>query len=74
MAVTPSGRLTVRAPDERFVPEGTAVTDRAGRIHGRVYRVFGPVGRPYLSIRLRRAPRPADARALVGATLVTERE
>jgi rRNA processing protein Gar1 len=69
VAVTPSGRLTARAGSARFYPEGTVVTDRTGTIRGRVARVFGPVDRPYLSVRLRRAPRPHEAAALVGTPL-----
>ena len=74
LAVTPSGRLTVRARDARFYPEGTPVTDRTGAIRGRVVRVFGPVAHPYLSVRLRRPPRPAEAATLVGSTLIAEEE
>ncbi len=73
LAVTPSGNLTARAPGSVFPPEGTFVTDRSGRLRGRVARVFGPVARPYLSIRLARPPRPSEGAALVGATLLRER-
>jgi rRNA processing protein Gar1 len=73
LAVTPTGGLTARSFDDAFPPEGTRVTDRTGRLEGRVARVFGPVKRPYLSIRLPRPPRPEDGAALVGATLLRER-
>jgi rRNA processing protein Gar1 len=73
VAVTPTGNLTVRSSNERLTLEGTPVVDRTGRIHGRVARVFGPVARPYLSVRLRRAPRPEEGVGLVGSTLRTEK-
>jgi rRNA processing protein Gar1 len=53
-------------------PEGTNVTDARGVVHGRVVRVFGPVARPYLSVRPRRPPTPAEGVALLDATLVRE--
>jgi rRNA processing protein Gar1 len=71
-AVTPAGHLTVRAFGPDVVPEGTLVTDARGALHGRVVRVFGPVPRPYLTVRARRPPTPAEGVALVGATLVRE--
>lgn len=74
MAITPSGLLTARASDPRAPAEGATVTDLQGRLHGRVVRVFGPVARPYLSIRPRRPPSPAEAAALVGAPLRREPE
>jgi len=73
VAITPAGHLTARAAGAEFPPEGTAVTDRTGRLRGRVARVFGPVGRPYLAIRLPRPPGPADGAALLGQTLVVEK-
>jgi rRNA processing protein Gar1 len=73
VAVTPTGNLTVRSPNDHFTPEGTPVVDRTGRIRGRVTRVFGPVHQPYLSIRLRRAPRPDEGVGLVGSTLLREK-
>ncbi len=72
LAVTPTGLLTARSPDATFAPEGTSVADATGRLRGRVVRVFGPVARPYLSVRLRRLPRPTEATALVGSMLVRE--
>ncbi len=72
VAVTPTGLLTARSPGSTFAPEGTPVADGTGRLHGRVVRVFGPVARPYLSVRLRRPPRPNEAAALVGSMLVSE--
>jgi len=60
----------VRAAGRDVVPEGTPVTDRTGTLRGTVARVFGPVERPYLTVRLPHPPRPADGAALIGATLV----
>lgn len=73
LAVTPSGQLTVRALPGVVAPEGTAVRDRTGRVHGRVARLFGPIDRPYLTVRLRRAPSPSDGVALVGSSLIREK-
>ena len=73
LAVTPSGGLTARSMGAGFPTEGTNVTDRTGRLRGRVVRVFGPVSQPYLSVRLPRPPRPEDGAALVGAVLLRER-
>jgi len=64
--------LTVHAPGPAVVPEGTGVADTRGIVRGRVLRVFGPVARPYLSVRLRRAPTPAEGAALLGAEVVRE--
>jgi len=72
VAFPPSGFLTVRAYGPAVVPEGSTVTDARGIVHGRVARVFGPVSRPYLSVRLRRAPTPAEAAGLLGAGIVRE--
>jgi rRNA processing protein Gar1 len=71
-AVTPSGHLTVRAFGPEVAPEGTNVTDSRAVLHGRVVRVFGPVARPYLSVRARRPPTPAEGIALLDATLLRE--
>ena len=71
-AVTPSGFFTVRSVGADVAPEGTNVTDARGVVHGRVVRVFGPVARPYLSVRPRRPPTPAEGVALLDATLVRE--
>ncbi|HZY91472.1 MAG TPA: H/ACA RNA-protein complex protein Gar1 [Thermoplasmata archaeon] len=73
LAVTPTGHLTVRARGNSYPPEGTPLSDRTGKLRGRVARVFGPVERPYLSVRLARPPRPAEAAALVGTQLLRER-
>jgi rRNA processing protein Gar1 len=70
--VTPAGRLTARCPGSEFAPEGTRVTDRRHVIHGTVARVFGPVARPYLSVRLARPPTPAEGIALIDTTLIRE--
>jgi rRNA processing protein Gar1 len=72
LSVTPSGRLTVRAPSSEVAPEGTAVRDGRGILRGKVVRVFGPVARPYLSVRPRRTPTPAEGVALLGASLVRD--
>ena len=72
LAVTPSGHLTARAAGREFPPEGSSVVDSTGRLHGRVVRVFGPVERPYLSIRLPRLPRADEGSAVVGATVYRE--
>jgi rRNA processing protein Gar1 len=67
VAFTPSGFVTVRAPSSAFAPEGATVRDANGLLEGRVVRVFGPVARPYMLLRPRRAPRPVDGAALLGA-------
>ena len=72
VAVTPSGTLTVRAPSSAVTPEGTLVADARGIVRGRVLRVFGPVARPYLSVRPRRTPTPAEGASLIGAEIVRE--
>ena len=72
LAITPAGHLTVRAPGAESATEGTNVMDARGGFRGRVVRVFGPVSRPYLSVRPRRAPTAAEGVALLGATLVRE--
>lgn len=69
-AITPSGNLSARAAGDWTPPEGTTVVDGSGRFVGRIIRVFGPVARPYLSVRPRRPPREAEAALLLGATLV----
>jgi rRNA processing protein Gar1 len=71
-SVTPQGNFTVRAPGPDVVPEGTAVRDARGVLHGRVVKVFGPVARPYLTVRPRRPPTPAEGVALLDATLTRE--
>jgi rRNA processing protein Gar1 len=72
LAVTPAGHVIVRARSADVVPEGTPVQDARGTLRGRVVRVFGPVARPYLTIRPRRAPSPAEGLAWIGAALRTE--
>ncbi len=71
-ALTPSGTATVRAFGTEIPIEGTRVTDRMGRLSGRVVRVFGPTTRPYWSVRPRRPPREAEVALWLGATLVEE--
>ena len=72
LALTPSGFLTVRSPGEEVVPEGTPVVEPKTGVRGRIVRVFGPVARPYVSVRPRRPPTPAEGVALLGATMVRE--
>ena len=62
----------MRAGGTDVAPEGTLVTEPRGSFRGRVVRVFGPVRRPYYSVRPRRAPTPAEGVALIGATIVRE--
>ncbi|HTW56261.1 MAG TPA: H/ACA RNA-protein complex component Gar1 [Thermoplasmata archaeon] len=69
VALTPSGTVTVRAHSAAIVPEGTSVADARGAFQGRVVRVFGPVARPYYSVRPRRPPSPAEGAQLLGAEL-----
>ena len=66
VAFTPSGFVTVRCAGATFAPEGAGLRDGSGRLEGRVVRVFGPVARPYLLLRPRRAPTPVDGAALLG--------
>ena len=73
LSISPSGSVTLRSPGPEFVPEGGIVRDRRGRFRGRVVRVFGPVGRPFLSIRPRRTMPAEVGAALLGQTLVEER-
>ena len=72
LAVTSAGHLTVRASSSDVVPEGTYVRDPSGTTRGQVVRVFGPVARPYLSVRPRRTPTAEEGTALLGKTLVRE--
>jgi len=72
LAITPAGHLTLRAPSAEVVSEGTLVGDPAGSVRGQVVRVFGPVARPYLSVRPRRTPSATEGAALLGRTLVRE--
>ena len=72
LAVTPAGHFTLRAPGPDVVPEGTLVADASGILRGQVVRVFGPVRRPYLSVRPRRTPSASEGTALLGRTLVRE--
>jgi len=69
LSVTPTGSLTLRASGRTVAPEGTVVLDRSGREIGRVARVFGPVERPFLSVRPRGPLRPVEAAQLLGTTL-----
>ena len=67
VAFTPSGFVTIRSGTSEFAGEGTTVRDARGLLEGRIVRVFGPVARPYLLLRPRRAPSPIDGAALLGA-------
>jgi rRNA processing protein Gar1 len=69
-AITPTGHVTARTVGKWVPTEGTTVIDSSGRFSGRIVRVFGPVARPYVSVRPRRPPREAEAALLLGATLV----
>ncbi len=69
-AITPTGHVTARTAGKWVPLEGTTVVDPTGRFAGRVVRVFGPVARPYVSIRPRRPPRDAEAALLLGTTLI----
>lgn len=69
VALPPSGTVTVRAHSAAIVPEGTTVVDERGSFQGRVARVFGPVARPYYSVRPRRPPTGTEAAALLGTEL-----
>jgi rRNA processing protein Gar1 len=72
LAVTPSGLLTLRAPGPDVVPEGTRVRDARGVLRGVVVRVFGPVRRPFLSVRPMRTPSPSEGVALLGTAILRE--
>ena len=67
VAFTPSGFVTVRARSSEVPLEGSTVRESRGRLEGRVVRVFGPVARPYVLLRPRRAPTPVEGAALLGA-------
>lgn len=67
VAFTPNGLVTVRSPSEGYPTEGSTVRDPRGLLEGRVVRVFGPVARPYVLVRPRRAPSPIDAASLLGS-------
>jgi rRNA processing protein Gar1 len=62
----------LRALGPEVVPEGTLVGDPKGTVRGQVVRVFGPVSRPYYSVRPRRTPSALEGAALLGRTLVRE--
>ncbi|MEM0129390.1 MAG: hypothetical protein QXG65_04435 [Thermoplasmata archaeon] len=72
LAITPNGSITVRAAGSDAVAEGTRVADPRGRFRGRVVRVFGPVSRPYLSVRARRPLSIEEGASLLGRTLVLD--
>jgi rRNA processing protein Gar1 len=72
LSVTANGYLTVRAGSADVAPEGTTVRDSRGIFRGKIVRVFGPVARPYLSVRPRRTPTPAEGMALLGSSVIRE--
>jgi rRNA processing protein Gar1 len=61
--------VTVRAHSSSIVPEGSPLADARNMFQGRVVRVFGPVARPYYTVRPRRPPTPAEGAQLLGAEL-----
>ena len=67
VAFTPSGFVTVRCRSEAYAREGSTVRDGRGHLEGKVVRVFGPVARPYLLLKPRRAPGPSVGAGLLGA-------
>ena len=67
VAFTPTGMVTVRARSSEVPAEGAHVRDARGVLEGRIVRVFGPVARPYVLLRPRRAPSPVDGASLLGA-------
>ena len=69
-AITATGHVTARTAGKWAPLEGTNVVDVTGRFSGRIVRVFGPVARPYVSVRPRRPPREAEAALLLGTALV----
>ena len=73
VSVNPSGLVTVRCASERFPKERSRLVDRSGTIHGEVLRVFGPVSRPYVSVRLVRPLGAAEGARLVGSPLSLQR-
>ncbi len=72
LAVTPTGNFTVRASGPDVTPERSRVADDRGNVRGVVVRVFGPVARPYYSVRPRRALTPAEGLKIIGSTLWVE--
>ncbi len=64
--ITADGTVILRG---REVPEGTLVESPHGRFIGRVTKVFGPVRRPYLSVRPRKPMAPGDLLRLMGQSL-----
>jgi rRNA processing protein Gar1 len=70
IGISPSGLLTARASTTPPVPEGSEVAAGAPVLRARVVRVFGPVARPYYSLRPARPVRLAEASRLLGANVV----
>lgn len=70
VAVGADGLVVLRG---REVPEGTLVEGGRGRFVGRVVKVFGPVQRPYLSVRPRRGLPPEEMLVLLGTPLTVRR-
>ncbi len=72
LAITPAGAVTVRAPSSEIAPEGTYVSEPRTRFQGRVLRVYGPVSRPYLSVRPRRPLTAEQGLDLLGRSLLRD--
>ncbi|MHB1434945.1 MAG: H/ACA ribonucleoprotein complex subunit GAR1 [Thermoplasmata archaeon] len=69
LAITPKGSLTVRSTGPEYPREGAIVGVPHGSFEGKVVRIFGPVARPYWSVRPRRVPSVEEGVALLGSTL-----
>ncbi|MHB1932033.1 MAG: H/ACA ribonucleoprotein complex subunit GAR1 [Thermoplasmata archaeon] len=69
LAITPKGSLTVRSDGPAYPREGTIVGVPRRSFEGKVVRIFGPVARPYWSVRPRQGPSVDEAVALLGSTL-----
>ncbi|MCI4338514.1 MAG: H/ACA RNA-protein complex component Gar1 [Thermoplasmata archaeon] len=70
VGISPSGLLTVRASSTPPVPEGSELAAEGGGVRARVVKVFGPVSRPYYSLRPARPLRLTEASRLLGASMV----
>lgn len=70
VGITPSGLLTARAASTPPVPEGSEVVAGSPALRARVIRVFGPVARPYYSLRPARPVRLTEAHRLLGSNVL----
>ncbi len=59
----------MRSAGPEYPREGTVVGDPRRSFEGKVVRIFGPVARPYWSVRPRRVPSLDEGVALLGSTL-----